>query len=90
MAKSKNKNRSEVEYLRGRVRQLEAELKYYRRRDHLMEAPLEEIIDQHEIEEINASQCPRCKRGILTEFDFKFAILKKCGNCEYEERQGKK
>lgn len=88
MSKSRNKNRSEVEYLRGRIRQLESQLKYYKKRELFFESPIEEI--EEEVENIKAAQCPECKRGIVTVYDFNFATLAKCGNCDYEKRQKKK
>lgn len=88
MSKSKNKSRSEVEYLRGKIRKLESQLKYHRQREHFFEAPIEDI--NEEVEEITADQCPKCKRGVVTTYDFTFATLSKCSNCDYEIRQKKK
>lgn len=88
VGKSKNKNRSEVEYLRGRIRKLESQLKFYKQREHFFEAPTEEI--NEEVEDIKADQCPNCKRGVVTHYDFRFAILSKCSNCDFEQRTKKK
>lgn len=88
VAKSKNKNRSEVEYLRGRLRKLESQVKYYKQREHFFEAPAEEIIE--EVEDISVNRCPNCKRGVVTNYDFAFAILSKCESCGYEKREKKK
>lgn len=90
MGKSRNKSRSEVEYLRGRVRELEAQLKYYKKREHFLETPVEEIFDFHEVENLDAMKCPQCKRGTVIVHDFVYAILKKCDSCEFEEKKGKK
>lgn len=87
MGKSRNKSSSEVRHLRGQIRKLEAELKYYKRRSHLND-PVEEIID--EVEDIDVSRCPKCKTGVLSVFDFKFATVSKCSDCDFEKRQGKK
>lgn len=87
MSKSRNKNRSEVEHLRGRVRKLEAQLKYYKKRELFFESPLEEI--DEDIEEISANQCEVCKKGLVTVFDFTFATLEKCSNCTFERRKKK-
>lgn len=87
MSRSKNKNRSEVEYLRGKIRKLESQLKYYRKREHFFEAPVEEIIE--EVEGIDTNQCDQCRRGVIVDYDFKFAILRKCTNCDFEERKKK-
>lgn len=89
MGKSKGKNRSEVEYLRGKIRSLEAELKYYKRRSHIQELDLDELVDECEVEHVDALQCPKCHKGILQVFDFLFATLSKCDNCGFEKREKK-
>lgn len=90
MSKSKNKTRSEIEHLRGQIRALKAELKYYKKREHIYDAGPIDDFDYDDVQDINASQCPKCGKGILIEYDFKFATLKKCDHCEYDERKSKK
>jgi hypothetical protein len=91
MGKSRSKSRSEVEYLKGRIRKLEAELKYYKKREHLFDnQPIESVIQDNEIEEVNVSQCPKCKKGLLVSYDLKFIQLKKCDHCSYEKREKQK
>lgn len=91
MGKSRSKSRSEVEYLKGRIRKLEAELKYFKKREHLYDnQPFENLIQDNELEEVDASQCPRCKKGVLVSYDLKFIQLKKCDSCEYEKREKQK
>lgn len=87
MSKSRNKNKSEVEFLRGKVRRLEAQLKYFKQREHFFEAPIEEI---EEVQDIRANQCPFCKKGIIIEYDFHRAVLRKCSECDFQERKKKK
>lgn len=87
MGKSRTKNRSEIEFLRGKIRKLESQLKYYKKREHFFESATEEI--NEEVHEIEADQCPRCRRGVFTTYDFRFATLSRCSNCEYEERKKK-
>ncbi len=87
MSKSRNRSKSEVEHLRGRVRQLEAELKYLKRRQHFFEAPTEEIVEQ--VEDVRTDKCPACKRGVLIHYDFVHATLSKCSDCDFERRQRK-
>lgn len=81
MSKTKNKNRREIEYLRGRVRKLEAELKYYKK--------LPTIEETEPVEDVDLDICERCGKGICEIFDFKFAILRKCQLCGFEERKRK-
>jgi hypothetical protein len=89
MSKSKNKSRSELEHLKGQIRELKAELKYYKRRAHIETSIIDDVIEDGDLEDVNAYQCPSCKSGALIEFDFKFAVLRKCSNCGHEERKGK-
>lgn len=90
MGKTKRKDHSEVQFLRGEVRRLKAELKYYKRRDHLVDDHIDELVDENEIENVNASKCSSCGKGVLIEYDFSFVILKKCDHCGYAEKQKKK
>lgn len=90
MGKSKNKNKSEVEFLRGQIRQLKAELKYYKKREHISNTPPDDDLDYDDVQDISAARpCPRCGKGILVEYDFKYALLMKCSHCEYDERRKK-
>lgn len=79
MSKNKRKNGSEVEYLRGEVRRLKAELKFYKRRKHFDDVT-------EEVEETPDNICEVCGKGIIQEFDLKFILLKKCSICNYQER----
>lgn len=89
MSKSRNKTRSEVEHLRGQVRQLKAELKYYKRREHISNADTDDL-DYDDVQDITAAKpCPKCGKGILIEYDFKYVLLMKCDHCEYSERKKK-
>lgn len=89
MAKSKNRSHSEIEYLRGEVRRLKAELKYYKRRDHLNSEIIDDI-DYDDVQDIvDVRQCPKCRTGILLEYDFVRAILTKCDKCDFEQRKRK-
>lgn len=85
MGKTKNRNRSETEYLKGIIRQLQSQLKYYKQRENYLEGPIEQV---EEVQEIEADQCPRCSHGVLITYDFFRAVLKKC-DCGYEERKAK-
>lgn len=44
MGKTKNRNRSETEYLKGIIRQLQSQLKYYKQRENYLEGPIEQEI----------------------------------------------
>ncbi len=80
MSKSRNKSRSEVEALRGEVRRLKAELKYYKRRSHIENS----IIDDEPVDIVDATKCPECRTGVLVDYDWKFVLVKKCSECDYK------
>lgn len=91
MSKSKNKTRSEVEHLRGQIRQLKAELKYYKKREHInTNRDDDDDLDYDDVQDIAAVRmCPKCGKGCLIEYDFKYALLTKCDTCDYDERKKK-
>ncbi len=89
MSKSRNKSKSEVEHLRGQVRELKAKLKYLRRRQHIENSIIDDVIEDGNVENINAVDCDECGKGVLVEYDFKFATLKKCTHCDHEVRKRK-
>lgn len=87
MGKTRNKSRSEIEYLRGRIRELETELKYYKRREHFFDDRMQEI---DEVQDVKVVVCKNCKRGAVMEYDFIHGILKKCDICGHQEYKKKK
>lgn len=66
MGRSRGRGKSEVENLRGQVRQLQKELKYYRKRAHIETT----IVDEMPVEEVTATKCPNCPEGVLISYDF--------------------
>ncbi len=84
MGRSRGRGKSEVENLRGQVRSLQKELKYYRKRAHIETT----IIDEEEPLEVEGKQCPECK-GLVVSYDFRFIMLDKCSECEYQLRKKK-
>jgi hypothetical protein len=87
LGKSRNRSHSEVEHLRGLVKQLRAELKYYKRRSHLHEEIIDEVIEDQDVTNIDVSLCSNCGKGALIEYDFHYINLKKCDHCGYQEKQ---
>lgn len=85
MSKSKSKNRNEVEHLRGIIRRLKAQLKYYKRRAHI---PEDDILLEDEEVELQAN-CENCGKGIIIQYDFKYVILERCDTCGNEKRTKK-
>lgn len=88
MGRSRNRGRSEVETLRGRIRELEKELKYYKRRSHIENLIIDDVIDDQPLDIVNTSQCPNCFKNVLIEYDFIYATFLKCV-CGYEEKRRK-
>lgn len=90
MSKSKRRGHSEVEHLRGLVRSLKSENRHLRKKLRQFENQVDLIDDDEEYEEtISLDVCPKCQTGIMTEADFKYIIIRKCGNCGLTERKKK-
>lgn len=89
MGKVRNKNRSEVEFLRGELKKLKAENirlrrdnKHHERRTHFYEEVIDNVAD-----EIKASACCQtCGKGTLIEMDFKFVKYLICDLCETKKK----
>jgi hypothetical protein len=88
MGKSRGRGKSEVESLRGEIRQLKKELKYYKRRSHIENSIIDDVIEDSDLEIVNTSDCPSCGKGVLVEYDFIYATLQKCA-CGFEIKKRK-
>lgn len=99
MAK-KDKERSEVEYLKGLVRkqksiikELQKEIGRASKKSHLYDDIEEKIKDLEIEEEIKSSvpqfDCPQCKKGNLDYSDLGVRLLITCSNCKYRESKKK-
>lgn len=89
MGKTRNKNRSEVEFLRGELKKLRAENirlrrenKHHERRTHFYE----EVIDDVTEEMTPSSTCKECMKGTLIELDFKHVKYLICDLCETKKK----
>lgn len=90
LSKSKRKEHgSEVQRLRSRVKQLESQLKYFKKRAHIFETTVEEVVDKYEVKDMSANICPVCG-AFVNELDMHLVILKKCTECDYVKRERKK
>lgn len=88
LGRTKNKSRSEVEALRGRIRSLEKELKYHRRRSHIDQSIVDDMLDGAPVEDVKIGEpCPDCGKGQLFEIDLGFLTLKRCDVCEYKTKK---
>lgn len=82
MSKSKSKNRNEVEHLRGIIRRLKAQLKYYKRRAHIPEDDI--ILEDEEVD--SEMICKKCGKGILRELDLKYVVYLVCDVCNEKKK----
>jgi hypothetical protein len=89
MSKSRGRSKTEIEHLRGQIRQLKSELKYYKRRSHIENLIIDDVIDDAELDIVETELCPSCCKNILVTYDFVYAVLRKC-SCGYEEKRRKK
>lgn len=90
MSRNKNKSKSEVEHLRGENKRLQKinrslrrENKGLKNRAHFYEETIDEVADDIVI---NDEMCQECGKGVITEHDFTYIIVKSCDTCEYKER----
>lgn len=88
MSKSRNQNRSELEYVRGQLkavqrenRQLRKRLKALDKKAHFFES---EVVDS--AEDINIDLCSHCGKGVLQVLDLAHITLVTCNICEHRER----
>jgi ribosomal protein L44E len=75
VSKTKNKEHSEVEYLKGQIRKLESEnrqlkrrIKALDRRAHFYEDLVDDSVEDIQIKD----KCPACKKGTRTILDLKY------------------
>lgn len=90
MSKTRNKEGSEVEYWRGRVRKLEATNRRLRKRNKQLERKAhfhEDVIDDIAGDIAPTGEiCQECGKGQLTTIDLKFLLIESCDVCEYKRK----
>lgn len=92
MSKTKNKNRSETEYLSGKIRELESQnrqlkkrLKQLDKKAHLYEDLVEAVAEDIIVEE-KINNCKKCRVGVLKVVDLKHASFIVCESCKDRKR----
>lgn len=85
MGKTKNKESSEVEYLRGENRRLKRKLKQLERQKHFYEHVVDEFAEEIEVKEL----CPECTKSELLSIELPHMILVQCQLCEYRRKDKK-
>lgn len=78
MSKTKNKTHNELEHLRGVVKRLKAQVKYYKRRAHIKDEP---VFDKEP-----EPDCPACGKGHLRKIDLLHVLFNICDLCGHRER----
>ena len=100
MGKTKNKNRSEIEHLRGenkellkQVKSLKQRLKQLEKREHLIEDnPPQDIEFSTDNEDtmyhphLKAIPCDDCGKGTFIEYEIMGKIIGTCGVCGNRKR----
>lgn len=89
MSKTRRREGSELEYLRGCVKRLESEnrqlkkrLKSLDKRAHFYEDIVDEVAEEIEI----VDRCPSCKKGTLLLLDLKYVKFKCCDTCDHRRK----
>ena len=89
MSKTKNREHSETEYLKGQIRKLESENRQLKKRlrkldkkAHLYEDLIEAVAEEIEAEE----KCEKCKQGIYKFVDLKYAKFMVCDKCQERKK----
>lgn len=90
MSKTKSKNHSELEHLRGLIKHLKSENRQLRRRlkeidkkVHFFEDVVDEIVEEVDVK----NACKACGKGTILEYDLKYVILEKCNLCDYQNKK---
>jgi archaellum component FlaC len=93
VSKTKNRERSEVEYLRGQIRELESENRQLRRRlktldkkTHLYEGIVEAVAEEIKPNTEAETKCKKCKIGTIRFIDVKHAKFFVCSECHHREK----
>ena len=89
MGKIRRKERSETEYLRGQIKELEKEnrqlkkrLRSLDKRSHMYEDLIEAVAEDIVIEE----KCEVCKTGKHSILDLKHVRFEVCSDCDYRKK----
>lgn len=91
MSKTKQKEKSEMEHLRGRIKRLQSQNRQLRKRNrelerkaHFFENIVDDVVEESDVTEVI---CPKCKSGVLQLLDLHHISLISCTACDYKEKQ---
>lgn len=92
MAKNKQKNKSELEYLRGQIKKLESinrklkqKVASLEKHAHFYDKVIDDVASQEEAD-IDVHICIHCGKGIIERVDLKYLIIESCGVCGYKNK----
>lgn len=84
MGKSRNKNRSEIESLKGEIRRLQKLLKQANK--HIREQDLDLNVPEEPIVVHTTANCPECHKGELKLIlNLGFKEIYECNSCEFRK-----
>lgn len=89
MGKVKQREKSEVEHLRGQIRKLESENRQLRKRIRVLDKKAhfyEDITADVAEDIIIKNNCPSCSKGNLIILDLKHVVFEQCDSCEYRKK----
>jgi formylmethanofuran dehydrogenase subunit E len=81
---ARQKERSELEYLRSENRRLKKQLKQLERQKHFYEGVITEAIELEET--LQNEPCSSCGKGELIYHDFHHVKLKRCNVCGWQKK----
>lgn len=81
---ARQKERSELEYLRSENRRLKKQLKQLERQKHFYENVIQEAVELEET--FSEEPCSSCGKGQLIFHDFHHVKLKKCNVCGNQKK----
>ncbi len=83
---AKRRDRSEVEYYRGKLREVEAENRRLRKQLRSAEKSFEYLVEADSFENTEYdAKCPNCGKGELKFTDLKIKTLTTCSICDYRK-----
>ena len=90
MAKTRQQTHSEVEHLRGLVREKDKQIRRLRRENRALKKRAhfnEEVIDDVADEIAPKGElCPKCGKGSITVVDLVHLLIESCDSCEYRKK----
>lgn len=98
MGKIRNKNHDETRHYKGiirdlqkQVRQLQKQLKYYSKREHILEDNQEEIKEiiakkEEQVQTPKRIKCSECNQGYYDELSLLNKLYGTCDNCGHRKR----